>query len=241
MNVLRKAMAREAAELKPLLGRAYHAIGRFQAERTPANEARLRDALAPAIVHLMVFRPLLPAYKRTYFDALESAWRGLPAGDLIMLFDHCIDITHLRLRRALSMAEAQQPWSRALLDLFDERRAAPPPAARPPSATEFLCSGIAASPGRAAGRARVVLGAADLAALQPGEVLVCRMATPDWTPSFRLVSAFVTDEGGALCHAAIVARELGLPCVTGCRDATAVIRTGDRVEVDGAFGIVSRV
>lgn len=78
---------------------------------------------------------------------------------------------------------------------------------------DYLCSGIAAAPGRDVGPARVVGTLSGLEALQPGEVLVCPMSSPDWVPYLHRVQALVTDQGGALSHAAIIARELGLPCV----------------------------
>jgi phosphohistidine swiveling domain-containing protein len=236
LNVLRKAMAEEAATLKPLLDRTYHGILRYQEDRTAANEQRLRQAMEPTVAQLMIFKPYMPTYKQEYFTLLEAEWQVLAPGDLIMLFDHCVNIMHLRMERALTADERQQPWSQALLDLMNERRALPPAG---PSSGEFLCSGIAAAGGQVSGIARVVATEAGLAELKPGEILVCRMSTPDWVPYLHRVRAVVTDQGGALCHAAIIARELGLPCVTGCRDATQVIRTGDRVEVNGDLGLVT--
>lgn len=241
MNVLRKAMAEEAEKLKPLLDFTYHAILRYQESRTAANEAKLRDAMAPTIAQLMLFRPYMPTYKQDFFNLLEADWRTLAPRDLIMLFDHCVNIMHLRMERAMARNEAEQPWSRDLLAKFDERRALPPAS---PARGEFLASGIAAAPGSVTGFARVVAGEAGLAGLEelkPGEVLVCRMSTPDWVPFLGQIRAVVTDQGGALSHAAIIARELGIPCVTGCRDATTAIRTGDRVEVNGDLGIVTLV
>jgi phosphohistidine swiveling domain-containing protein len=236
LNVLRKAMAEDAARLKPLLDRTYNAILRYQEERTPANAHRLREAMAPTVDQLLVFKPYMPTYKQDYFALLEAEWQSLSPGDLIMLFDHCVNIMHLRMERQLTAAERRLPWSQALLDLLDQRRVAPPAG---PSSGEFLCSGIAAAPGLVTGPARVVHDDAELSALRPGEILVCRMSTPEWVTHLHAVRAVVTDQGGALCHAAIVARELGLPCVTGCRDATEVIRTGDRIEVNGDLGLVT--
>ncbi|MFZ5826243.1 MAG: PEP-utilizing enzyme [Bacillota bacterium] len=236
MNILRKAMAEEAERLKPLLGRTYSAIKRFQEERTPANEARLRAEMAPAIIQLMIFKPLMPLYKQEYFTVLESEWERLGPGDLIMLFDHCVSIMHLRLERMVSRNEAEQPWSHELLEVFNQRRMAPTAA---PAGGDFLCAGAAASPGRAVGFARVVVEPEGLAALRPGEILVCRFSTPDWMPYLQRVQAIVTDQGGALSHAAIVARELAIPSVTGCQNATETIRTGDRIEVNGDLGIVT--
>ena len=236
MNVLRKAMGAEADKLKPLLDLTYHAILRYQENRTPATERRLREAMEPTIAQLMVFRPYMPTYKQDFFNLLETDWRQLTPGDLIMLFDHCVNIMHLRMERAMARNELEQPWSRELLAKFDERRALPPVG---PSAGEFLASGLAAAPGQVTGVARVVRTEAELAGLQPGEILVCPMSTPDWVAYLHQVRALVTDQGGALSHAAIIARELGLPCVTGCQNATAVIRTGDRIEVNGDLGIVT--
>lgn len=238
MNVLRKYMADEAERLKPLLDRAYSSILSFQETRTSDAEQRLREAFAPAIDQLMIFKPYMPAYKQEYFDALASEWRALPAGQAIMLFDHCVDIMHLRLARRMSVNEYERAWTRELTELLDRRRAG---TSGTPVEGDFLCSGTAASPGRAVGPARVMTRRPELADLRAGEILVCRMATPDWVSRLTDVRAIVTDEGGALCHAAILAREFSLPCVTGCHNATEVIRTGDCVEVNGDFGIVTKV
>ena len=77
------------------------------------------------------------------------------------------------------------------------------------------------------------------AAMQPGEILVTHMTSPDWVPIMRRAAAIVTDAGGMTSHAAIVARELGLPCIVGAHDATRVLSTGVVVTVDGAAGTVS--
>jgi pyruvate,water dikinase len=74
--------------------------------------------------------------------------------------------------------------------------------------------------------------------LQAGEILVTSTTNIGWTPLFPRAAAIVTDIGGALSHAAIVARELGIPAVVGCSDATMHLRTGDRVRVDGGRGVV---
>jgi pyruvate,water dikinase len=83
------------------------------------------------------------------------------------------------------------------------------------------------------------LGSVDEAQrLEPGEVLVAKMTTPDWVPAMRRAAALVTDGGGITCHAAIASRELGVPCVVGTRRATEVLRDGEVVTVDGAAGAV---
>ncbi len=74
--------------------------------------------------------------------------------------------------------------------------------------------------------------------LEPGEVLVAQMTNPDWVPTIRRAAAVVTDGGGMTCHAAIVTRELGVPCVVGTHDATSTLHDGELVTVDGAEGAV---
>ena len=103
---------------------------------------------------------------------------------------------------------------------------------------DVLLRGLAASPGRVAGRVRVLRGPAEGDRLRPGEVLVAPMTNPDWLPTMRRAAAVVTDSGGATCHAAIAARELGVPCVVGTRTATATLHDGAVVTVDGANGEV---
>jgi pyruvate, water dikinase len=106
------------------------------------------------------------------------------------------------------------------------------------SEAALLVTGLGAAPGRASGAVRVARTVGEGAALQAGEVLVAPFTSPDWVPTMRRAAALVTDSGGVTCHAAIVSRELGVPCVVGTRDATTVLRDGEVVTVDGAEGTV---
>ncbi len=101
-----------------------------------------------------------------------------------------------------------------------------------------ILRGLAASSGRACGRVRLLADPAEGARLVAGDVLVATMTSPDWVPTIRRAAALVTDGGGMTCHAAIVARELGVPCVVGTGNATATLHDGDIVTVDGARGLV---
>jgi pyruvate,water dikinase len=118
--------------------------------------------------------------------------------------------------------------------------AGPPPSDGASTDATVLLRGLAASVGIASGRVRVLRSPREGATLQRGEVLVAPMTNPDWVPAIRRAAAVVTDGGGATCHAAIVSRELGVPCVVGTRTATADLHDGDVVTVDGARGTVSR-
>ncbi len=99
--------------------------------------------------------------------------------------------------------------------------------------------GQPAGPGLARGPARVIRGAADLLDFRHGEVLVCDAVDPNMTFVVPLASAVVERRGGMLIHGAIIAREYGLPCVTGVVDLTTLIRTGDLLTVDGFLGVVT--
>ena len=102
----------------------------------------------------------------------------------------------------------------------------------------MLLRGLAASPGVATGRVRVLRSPQDGHRLERGEILVAPMTKPDWVPTIRRAAAVVTDGGGMTCHAAIVSRELGVPCVVGARTATTTLRDGEVVTVDGGQGTV---
>ena len=99
--------------------------------------------------------------------------------------------------------------------------------------------GTAASPGAATGPARVVAGPADFKRLREGDILVCRATDPAWTPLFALAAGVVAETGGRLSHAAIVAREYGIPAVLGVPGATVRIADGARISVDGTAGRVA--
>ncbi len=110
----------------------------------------------------------------------------------------------------------------------------------PPSTDRHvvLARGLAAAPGTATGRVRVLQSPDEGHRLQEGEILVAQMTNPDWLPTIRRAAALVTDTGGMTCHAAIVARELGVACVVGARTATRDLHDGTTVTVDGARGEV---
>ena len=101
-----------------------------------------------------------------------------------------------------------------------------------------LVTGLGTAPGVAAGRVRVLHTPAEGNLLEAGEILVAPMTNPDWVPVIRRAGALVTDSGGITCHAAIVSRELGVPCIVGARTATEVLTDGMLVTVDAGAGAV---
>lgn len=101
--------------------------------------------------------------------------------------------------------------------------------------------GLAAYRGNAVGKARIILTVDDQEAVYEGEILITHMTTPDFLPGMQKAVAFVTDEGGVICHAAIIAREMKKPCVIGTKMATTVFKNGDLIEVNGFTGVVRLV
>ena len=104
-----------------------------------------------------------------------------------------------------------------------------------------LLTGRSVGRGVGHGTVRIVRTAADLATVQDGDVLVARMTDPDWEPVLRRVAGVVTDEGGRTCHAAIVSRELGLPCIVGTAGATRTLTDGQEVTISCAEGETGKV
>lgn len=90
------------------------------------------------------------------------------------------------------------------------------------------------------GIARILLSPEDAFRLRQGEIIVTTMTTPDYSTAISRSAAIVTDEGGVTCHAAIVSRELGIPCVIGTKNATRLIKDGERLKVDTIEGVIYR-
>ncbi|ACV24606.1 phosphoenolpyruvate synthase [Methanocaldococcus fervens] len=103
---------------------------------------------------------------------------------------------------------------------------------------KILLKGIGASPGIASGTVKVIMDISEIDKVEEGDILVTKMTTPDMVPAMKKAAAIVTDEGGLTCHAAIVSRELGTPCVVGTKKATEILKDGMVVTVDGEKGIV---
>ncbi|MBI2328777.1 MAG: phosphoenolpyruvate synthase [Chloroflexi bacterium] len=109
---------------------------------------------------------------------------------------------------------------------------------RPEITAPVLLSGAAASPGIAVGPVKLVTDASQIDKVKDGDILVSEMTTPDFVPAMKRAAAIVTDRGGRTAHAAIVSRELGIPCVVGVEKATATLKDGQVITVDGSHGKV---
>lgn len=162
------------------------------------------------------------------------------------------EVFHLRLEELEPLAVAwppDRPTADALRETVQQRSArraqldstplmdvAAIPAPEPSGAA--LLAGMPGSPGVAEGPVRIITGPAEFGALAPGEILVAPFTLPAWTPLFAHAAAVVVDAGSAMSHAAIVAREYGIPAVMGTGDGTSRVTNGQRVLVDGTRGLV---
>ncbi|MDU6631183.1 MAG: PEP-utilizing enzyme, partial [Lachnoanaerobaculum sp.] len=101
-----------------------------------------------------------------------------------------------------------------------------------------ILKGVSGSVGKAVGRVCIIQSPKEFYKMKKGDILVCHLTDPEWTPLFKLASAVVADTGAALSHAAIVAREYNIPAVLGVGFATTKFKDGDMIQVDGDTGIV---
>jgi len=104
-----------------------------------------------------------------------------------------------------------------------------------------VVEGIAVGNKIGIGKAKIIQSAANITNFKQGDVLITKMTDPDWVPIMRLASAIVTDEGGRVCHAAIVSRELGIPCIVGAKNASKILKKGQMVTVDCSSGFLGKV
>src|SRR3989441_2191407 len=103
----------------------------------------------------------------------------------------------------------------------------------------MVVQGLPASRGLHAGRAKVIISPQDAGRLMKDkDILVTRMTNPDWVPYMKIAGAIVTEDGGTTCHAAIVSREMGIPCIVGARNATKLLQGGKEYTVDAKAGVV---
>lgn len=167
----------------------------------------------------------------------DGAKRVLADDDILDLARLCIQVeAHYRSPQDIEWARAGGTTyivqSRPITTLHARA------AEHPPGIPRQLVRGLAASTGRASGAVRILMTPEESVRLKTGEVLVAPMTSPDWVPAMRRAAALITDGGGMTCHAAIVSRELGVPCVVGTRNATTTLRDGEIVTVDGKRGEV---
>lgn len=244
-NKIRIAYGEQLQSFKPLLRKAYQCIYRYQLDRTSDNELDMRKAIHATRETLEFFANYLPYSKSKYIFALKRLDEMAPF-DLIMCFDQAIfemhvweTLSELGIKRGQWAKE--NPWSKELRDLLNERQEVRNVDSSMNTEEEFLASGTSACRGSAQGRACIALDKEQFPKIQKGDILVTSMTTPDFIEVAHLISGIITDRGGIVCHAAILSREYNIPCVVGCQTATTTIRDGDLIRLDATSGIVMGV
>lgn len=232
MNAIRKHFPDEIEALRPLLRAAYDAILAFQLDRVADREARMRDAIRATVPILSRFKPFVPGYKARYLELIERQ-EDLAAHDLVVCFDRGVYELHTRLPTGQF---AHLPWSKELRDLLDERRRAEPrPAGR---GERYLTSGTGIGRAVVAGTARRIERPDQFGRVRDGDIVVMPTADPEFVRVIDRIAGLVTDRGGRLCHAAILAREWNRTAVVGCGDATEAIADGRTIRLDPIAGLV---
>jgi pyruvate,water dikinase len=245
----------EMARLVPRLNIVQQTVLRHLVARAQ-RAARLRERMRAWVTRVlgMLREAALDADRRLLRrdPDLESDWRALvesgsPLASVRSVFFLTIDevVGALRALRAdlaplVRSRRAELARDQARPDPPATFVGEPPPVVLPPWGGDVL-RGLPAAAGIVEGRARVIFREEEMDALQPGEILVVRTTDVGWTPLFLVAAGVVTELGGPLSHAAVVAREYGVPTVVNVVGATRAIRTGDALRVDGDRGVVERV
>jgi len=245
----------EMTKLMPRLGIAEQTLVRHLVARAQ-KAARLRERMRTWVTRVLgmmreVFldadRRLLRLAPELAADQRTLVQAGSHVGAIHTVFFLSVDEVVQALRSARSdlaplvrARRAELARNQARPDPPATFLGAPPAVFLPPSGGDLL-RGTPASAGVVEGRARVLLGADRMGDLQPGEILVVHTTDVGWTPLFLLAAGVVTELGGPLSHAAVVAREFGVPSVVNVAGATRAIRTGEVLRVDGDRGVVERL
>ena len=250
-EIVRQRLAKEAAQLADEI--------RARLRGRPADLVRFEDALA----HAREVGPLTEghnywldrmAHANTHRFAIRVGQRLVQAG----VIEEPADIFYLYAREideALRHPKSMRPLVAARnSDLKHWSKIRPPkyigkpsdlgsPSGRfdapPPEQTDArVLKGTGASPGKVTGVARIIVGPEEFERVKPGDILVCPSSNPSWVLLFGIIRGLVTNTGGVLSHAAVVAREFGVPAVVGTGEATRCISDGQTIEVDGTAGEV---
>jgi phosphohistidine swiveling domain-containing protein len=246
-NKIRHYMREEAEAVLPMLHDTYRAIGRFQNRRDARSECRLLKQLDLVGIALQKFKGAVQRAKRGYFDAVLDT--SLSTSDRLVALDVAVGSMHIQFAVPRQYMHQESQELRRVLDACRNGQGsdappappAPPPSLRSEPATGCLCRGVAASGGTVVGQVTVVDTRSDYQALSSPRIVVSRMIRTEIIFGIQMIRGIVTDVGGSLSHAAIVAREWNIPCVVGTGNATAVLMAGMTVRVDGNAGMVHLV
>jgi phosphohistidine swiveling domain-containing protein len=244
LNTVRKLLENNMDEIKAVLERAYYAIESFQNSRQDKeSEKNMNKKILEATEVLQEFKPYIPAYKQKYFDIVDNYEElKLSSRDLIMAFDRMVYELHTRLEKRLSEDEKLQAWSPLMLEILDGRRTVPEKEKKVADevSLDFVASGLVANGGYVKSNIRIVESTQDLEKVKGGDILISKMTTPDIIMVINKISGIVTEEGGRVCHASVIAREYNIPCVVGCGEFITSVEENEIMILDAWNGILFR-
>ncbi len=238
-NRVRYYLKNEVLRIIPKLHETYRAIGRYQKDRSERNREEALHCLSDTGEDLQVFQRHVQSSKQPYFDAVTD--EKLNISDRIISLDTAVGAMHIEFPVSRSFSHRESQELRAALDRarFSEDDTLMVDTAGT-TENSTICKGIPASPGLAIGKAGIVSRTSEYRRLPKGTIVVAKMIRPEISSYTGHIIGIVTDIGGSLCHAAIISREMGIPCVVGTQIATKVIKNKMRIGVDGSKGTVTR-
>ena len=239
MNTLRKAMEREIEELKPVLFATYNAIVKYQESRTHKDRKKLRKLIRETAQKMKPFVSHIPEYKQKFIKGLLALDETkISIREEIFLLDEAVAEMHIRLRRDRTQIEKNQPWTEDLLKLLDNKRnqgLVEKNNEQKDGNIPDKIKGMGTETGKIEGNVQI-LDRNSFSQLKRDRILVTQMTSPDLFSYFGRLSGIITEQGGRLCHAAILAREFDIPCVVGCVNVTKILKDGQKVKLNSESG-----
>jgi phosphoenolpyruvate synthase/pyruvate phosphate dikinase len=232
-NKIRHYLKEQVQGITPRLHGCYRLIGKYQKKRNDTNQKALLDELDYIHGALQVFKSYVQYRKQPYFNAIGD--RSLNISDRIIALDIAVGAMHIEFPVSRSYSHQESKELRNAIastrnDEYDEQFQS--------SEENEDITGIPASSGVFTGKVKLVLKTSQYKRLPQDTVVVTKMTRPEFILGIDNIAAIITDQGGNLCHAAVLARELKIPCIVGTRNATAVLKSGQIVTVNGDEGIV---
>ena len=235
----RAAATRAAAERRIVAG--LRGPRRLAARALLAEARRMMPAREVGKATMVMAMDAARAALRRWGRELERSGALAEAEDVFYLTCDELETGDLVDARERVAARREQRRRYAELDLPESWVGNPEPLAPDAAGAGEPLTGLGVSPGVAEGRVRILLDPARGQNLEPGDILVCEATDPSYASYFLVAGGVVTDIGGALGHGAIVAREVGIPCVVNTRHATRRLKEGERIRIDGATGRIDRL
>jgi len=237
-NTIRYYFKKEVVALLPVLHETYRLVGRYQKNRNEQNKENLSNQFDIIGKKLQFFKGLIQFKKQAYFDAILN--EELSVSDRIIALDIAVGSMHIEFSIPRAYMHQESEELRRVLEL-SRYVASDKIADSSEQSDDILVRGIATSPGVVTGKAAIIRKSSDYKRLPNKSIVVTQMTRPDMILDTDKILGIVTDLGGSLCHAAIIAREMQIPCVVGTQKATEIIKNKSLISLDGNTGTVKKV